>query len=1686
MHPRLPWSVCLSGFLFIALSLWIKPILHAGFRAGASAVDIAPQSWPVRVNAMFTERAADHVEDALWAKSLSLGQGNETIILCVVDTCMMPRDLIDQAKQQVQVMTGVSTDRMMVSATHTHSAPSAMGCLGSRVDPAYARLLPSLLAQSMIEAFQRMKPARLAWAQKDDWDHTFNRRWIRRPDRVFADPFGGVNVRAHMHPGHESLDAIAPSGPVDPELSVLGVQSIEGEWLALLANYSMHYFGSPLLSADYYGRFAHHLADLLDAGDGFVAMMSQGTSGDLMWMDYSAPQQNMDFDAYGKDMAKGVAALCESLHWMEDGPMAMAQKTLNLAYRVPGPDRLEWARERAKALGDRLPQSQADIYALEALHLDAMQQTELILQACRVGDLAWTAIPNEVFALTGLKIKHQSPFAHTFNIELANGAEGYIPPPEQHALGGYTTWPARTAGLEQQAEPRMTEAVLALLEEVTGQSRRSPYPEMGAYAEAVLKKAPMAYWRMEDMQAPTLRDETGHHPARAEEGVAFYLPGVDDRTGHRPPALDSQNAFNKEGIHRSVHFAGGRMRTPLVLGDTYTIETWLWNGLAPNARAVTGYLYSRGKDGESEARGEHLGIGGTALPELAGRLFLYNGNHHEDVLGGHTTLTQKAWHHVVLVREGKSVRVHLDGNQDPEMEGEWHFDPGDGGHQVFFGGRSDGLFNLEGRLDEVAVYPRALTPETIHRHYLISGQKAPTQVTAIGPVSQPVSPEAALESLELRKGFRAELVVSEPLVKDPVAIDWDEEGRLWVVEMADYPLGMDGAERPGGRVRVIRDTDGDQVYDQQTLFADQLSFPTGILTWRGGVLVTAAPEILFLQDTNGDGVADRREVLVRGLTTGNQQLRANGLRWGLDGWVYCAAGGHHGRYGLGNHLETGLGSFLVGARDFRFRPDTGELEPLTGPSQNGRNRDDWGRWYGTQNSRALWHVVLPDRYLRRHSMGVYPAPTQLVVTPLNPRVFPASPQEKRFHSYEQAGHFTSACGGMVYQDRLLFPDAEGPMHAFTCEPFHNLVQHNLVVDQGVSFAATRDVEGAELDFFASRDPWCRPVMTRTGPEGALWVVDMYRYMIEHPQWLPEAGKQELLPNYRLGEDRGRIYRILPEHQPAKPLHRFSEWSNKALVDGLVTDHRWVRDKIHMMLVWKTDPEIPALLEGLLEKTPHLKARLHAMWILKTKGHLAPKWIYQAWTSKDAGMRCNGLVMAEDLMGQLDMKAALRLVDDPDPKVRLQLALSLGEGEGVGVAEALARLASKDGTHAFFQAAILSSLSEHLEPFTRRAMDDGMRLDPAILKACMEMAMSKGQRAVLERLMRRMLVVEGRPSASTLASWSDFFVMAAQRRFDVSLLGKQEDGLAQFWRRSTGSGESSIFTHAARILEDRLAPQEDRIAAIGLLLQPIHPDEKVTDLLRRWLDAREDPLLQEAAIQASQRLRMLAVAEVILDRWEGLSPALRQKAMDTLMTRDDWIQVLLDRQEAGTTLSLDAIQRDRLLRHGEPSIRQRAKRAFEAPKSRSAVLEAFQPVVSMKGQPDKGQEHFQQRCAACHLLDGLGQEIGPSLISVSQHPVPKLLRSILDPSWDVQPGYQSYHCELKDGTELYGMVVTETGSSITLKSVDGRLHGIARETIDSLRGSEQSLMPEGLEEGMSLKDMADLIAFLTQKRQGRQP
>jgi putative membrane-bound dehydrogenase-like protein len=1652
------------------------------FRAGAHAADISPTGFPVRVNAMFTERSADKVTDPLFAKALALDDGTTRLVLCVVDTCMMPRNLIDRAKADASKATGIPTERMLVSATHTHSAPSAMGCLGSRVDPGYAAFMPGKITAAILGAVERLAPARIGWAQVDDWEHTFNRRWIRRPDKMLTDPFGQRNVRAHMHPGHESPDAIGPSGPVDPQLSVLAVQRTDGKPLALLANYSQHYYGSPLLSSDYYGRFARHVATMLGADDAFVGIMSQGTSGDLMWMDYGAPRREIGYDAYAKEIAQRVAEMVRGMKWQESAPLRMAERKLELRYRVPDEKRLAWAREMAAKLGDKLPQSQPEIYALEAIHLHDRPRTELKVQALRIGDLGIAALPNEVFALTGLKLKQHSPFAATFNVELANGAEGYIPPPEQHKLGGYTTWPARTAGLETNAEPRIVETALALLEEVAGRPRRELADEHGPYSRAVLNAKPEAYWRFEEMVIPTARDTTGKHNATFEDGVALYLPGVDGRVGHQPPQPPTTNAFSGTRINRAAHFAGGRVRANMPLGENYSVELWLWNGLLADARAVAGYVFSRGSDGDKAARGEHLGIGGTFRADLTGKLILFNGNERNEVLVGRTTLALRAWHHVVLVRESGKVRVHLDGRSEPEIAANFSHNVPAGESSIFIGGRNDGLFNFEGKLDEVALYARALAPDEIAAHYQASALTPPKTVVATRALdSLPLSPLESLRKIHVTLGFGVELVASEPHVLDPVAIDWSPDGKLWVVEMADYPMGMDGKGKPGGRVRVLEDTNGDGRYDKSTLFADGLSFPTGLLTWRDGVIVTAAPEIVFLRDTDGDGKADSREVLVSGLMQGNQQLRANGLRWGLDGWVYCAAGGHHRGHGAGNKVRSVRADkeVSVGALDFRFKPDTGELEPESGPSQFGRNRDDWGHWFGTQNSRPLWHYVLADRYLRRNPHVAAPDPTRQVVVPLNPKVWPVSSPEKRYHSFENAGHFTSACAGMIYRDELLFgknlPDARNEMHAFTCEPFHNLVQRNVITQDGVTFAARRASGEERSDFFASEDRWSRPVMTRTGPDGALWVVDMYRYMIEHPDWLPKEGREELLPHYRLGEDKGRLYRVFPVGKALRQPLRLDKLSTAELVAALDSPNEWQRDKAHMMLLWRADPSAVAPLAKLAAGSTNPLARVHALCMLDELGALSSAQVIRALGDAHPGVRENALRLGEKFNSTDVVDAAATLVSDPDAKVRLQLACSLGEWKDAFAGAKLGELLVENYQDGFMVAAVMSSAVSHARVLVDAAVRAG---DPALTslsEPLVNLTLGLNQREALAALLAPTLTTkEAAFTAAQMTAFSQFLDMLARRKTTLAALAAGDDELA---RRLTAA--ESLFDTAQKVAAESSQPVTARAAAASLLAKSPTRRADTLALLSGWLAPRQAGELQRASINALAMTADASVPAMLLDGWPSFSPETRVAALNSLFSREPWTFALLQHAQKDGTPTLDATRRSQLLKHSSARVRDLAGKVFNtaAASSRAKVIEQFQPALKLPGEVARGEIVFTRLCLTCHKRGEAGHEVGPDLRSVAGHAPVKLLANILDPGADVQPGFHAYHCRLADGTELYGLIAAETGNSITFKLADATTRAVLRTDIAELRGANVSLMPEGLEAGLSHQDMADLIHFL---------
>ncbi len=713
-----------SAGIFFLLGTALAPAAEekAQFRAGAFAVDITPQEFPVVVNGNFFPAIAERARDPLHARCLVLDDGRTRAAICIVDTCLIPRELADAAKARVERQVGIPGSRILIAATHTHSAPSLMEALGSEADPRYPPFLVERIAEGFRNAAANLAPAKVGWAVAKAPDHTHCRTWIRRPDRMEVDPFGERSVRCNMHPGHQNPDAIGPSGPKDPDLSLLSVRSIDGRPIALLANYSMHYFGDGVapVSADYFGAFAEKIRDLIGAREGeppFVGIMSQGTSGDQMWMDYDKPRRRISMEDYAGELARIAFDAWKGIEHGDGVSIAMADRDLPLAVRLPDPKRLAWARETVKAMEGRTPKTLPEIYAKEQLWLVEHPLRSVKLQAIRIGGLGIAAISAEVFALSGLKIKARSPLDPTFTIELANGADGYIPPPELHRLGGYNTWACRTACLEAEAEPKIVEGVLELLEEVAGNPRRPAAVSQGPYARSVLAAKPVAYWRMEEMDGPKALDATGGgHHGRIEGGVAFFLDGP------AAAAFSGEGAV-KRAVNRAVHFAGGRMAAALDgLGPAYSVEMWFWNGLPSDARPGTGHLFSRGAPGAPGAPGDHLLIGGTR--SVPGRLvFASMGDGSTAFLVGRTEIAPRTWHHATFARDGKRVAIYLNGKAELEAAGEAEIRFGDPAVDVCIGGRSDGAegTGFEGKIDEVAVYDRPLSPEEIAARFRAAG-----------------------------------------------------------------------------------------------------------------------------------------------------------------------------------------------------------------------------------------------------------------------------------------------------------------------------------------------------------------------------------------------------------------------------------------------------------------------------------------------------------------------------------------------------------------------------------------------------------------------------------------------------------------------------------------------------------------------------------------------------------------------------------------------------------------------------------------------------------------------------------------------------------------------------------------------------------------------------------------------------
>jgi len=945
---------------------------------------------------------------------------------------------------------------------------------------------------------------------------------------------------------------------------------------------------------------------------------------------------------------------------------------------------------------------------------------------------------------------------------------------------------------------------------------------------------------------------------------------------------------------------------------------------------------------------------------------------------------------------------------------------------------------------------------------------------------QPKSAAESLECLQVRRGFRVELVCAEPTVTDPIAIDWGADGRLWVLEMGDYPQGgADGSEEAArwcGRVKYLEDRDGDGRYDASRVFVDDLSYPTGVMAWRAGVLITCAPDILYVHDTDGDGTADRRDVLYTGFVEGNPQHRVNSLRWGLDNWIYGAngdSGGDVRSSKTGAHVD-------INGRDFRIRPGTGDVEAQTGMAQFSRCRDDWGNWFGGRNLQPSWHYALEDHYLQRNPFLAVSHPcVDLMDPPTCAPVYPISPELPRFNELWTLNRFTASCGMDVYRDDLF-----GPAFAdsyFICEPAYNLVHRSVLFHQGTTFYSRRAPDESQSEFLASRDPWFRPVQVRTGPDGALWVVDMYRLVIEHPDYIPPRWHEQL--DFAAGRGLGRIYRVFPQDAQPRAFASLCGLSNVALVAALDDPNGPKRDLVQQLLIERSDRQVVPLLEQLVTGESPPKTRLSALCTLDGLNAVDAPLLLRALGDPCPDVRRHAVRIGESLLdSRTDLQnRVLELVRDPDPQVRMQVAYSLGQWHDPRAGQALADLAQGHADDALLITAVMSSATDYPAEMLERILAQG---DPhgsqiTLVENLLRLVLASEQVDALTRGLQRIATpVEGR-----FATWQ--YQVLAEFADAVEYSG---DSLRALHARSDPTLRSALddtndlFAAARRDAVDPALEPQRRLQAVRLVGRGLEPQPDDVQLLAGQLVPATPARIQQEIVHVLSVLRPANLPDVLMDAWAQHGPDVRPLILDTLLGELEWTRALLDRIAAGEVAAseIGLVNRNRLLLHSSAEIRQRASALLNPtpPADRLAVIESYREKLAWPANPANGRDVFRKHCALCHRLENEGTAVGPDLLALTDRSAETLLVSILDPNRAVEPRYVEYSALTTSGRAFAGIVVAESGNAVTITDAQAANHVLLRGDLDELVSTGRSLMPVGTEALLNQpQDLLDLIAYL---------
>lgn len=954
------------------------------------------------------------------------------------------------------------------------------------------------------------------------------------------------------------------------------------------------------------------------------------------------------------------------------------------------------------------------------------------------------------------------------------------------------------------------------------------------------------------------------------------------------------------------------------------------------------------------------------------------------------------------------------------------------------------------------------------------------------PRIAPVEPEAALETFITQSGFHMELVAAEPLVADPVAMSFDEDGRLYVAEMRGY------SEQPDeflSRISLLEDTDRDGRFDKSTVFADRLSWPTAVVTYGGGVFIGDAPSIWYLKDTDGDGEADVRHEVFTGFGKSNVQGLFNTFTWGLDNRIHGATSSSGGEVRPADQADAP--PLALSGRDFAFDPNTLEMRPTSGGGQHGMSFDSWGRKFVCSNSDHIQQVMFEDRYLARNPFLSAPGSrASIAADGPQAEVFRASPVEPwrivrtRLRvagtvpgpiegGGRAAGYFTGATGVTIYRGDAWPRDLWGT--AVVGDVGSNLVHRKRIDDSGIQFVAHRMDEKSEL--VASRDIWFRPAQFANGPDGALYIADVYREVIEHPLSLPPVIKRHL--DLTSGRDRGRIYRLVPDgfRQPKVP--RLSVASTAKLVKLLAHSNGWHRETAARLLYERQDQTAAPLLERQIVESKSPLGRIHSMYALLGLKALEAQPVLAALDDSHPRVREHAVRLSEHVAADAPAvrDRLYALAGDDDPHVRYQVAFTLGELDGDERKKALARIALSDAADPWCRLAIQSSLVDGAgDVLAMLLADEGFRASDAARELLASLARQAG---ISGRQNDVAAVYKG---IETLPDAEEAVAQVLVRGLSEGLAqgaSPLRDSLASGSAGKAGEILAQLLASAGNVAADEEKPLAQRVEAIHTL--GLGNFDGGGPLLAELIDQRQAQEVQVAALSALSHFDDRRVADSILAAWPAMGPRMRIQAAEALFGRAQRLPALLDAIESGAVNAgdIDPSRLKLLAVHADSQIRTRAEKLVETlgVGRRQDVVQAYRGALEMPGDVDRGKLVFKKICAACHRAEGVGYEIGPNLATVQNRGAESILVNVLDPSREVNPQFVNYIVETDDGRSITGMVAAETATSVTLKRAENATDTVLRINIDQMQSTGLSIMPEGVEKDLDIQAMADLIAYL---------